>query len=137
MENLSPATQASLASLSLSSGKGIGALAEQSTTLDGQRIAEVADEFEALFVNMMLKAARDASQGDGLFDSSEGDTYREMLDQQLAMAMAKKTDLGIADALKRDFGGMADAEKHAPVSPAAHPADHHRPRRPGVPSQRL
>ena len=66
-------------------------------------LAEVGDEFEALFIDLMLKAARDAEMDGGLFDSSELSTYREMLDQQIALTMARNHDLGIAEIMKRQF----------------------------------
>jgi peptidoglycan hydrolase FlgJ len=60
---------------------------------------QVTREFEALFVQMMLKAARDASPEGGLFDSHEMRFYNEMFDSQVALTMAEQGELGFADAL--------------------------------------
>ncbi|MGE0484865.1 MAG: flagellar assembly peptidoglycan hydrolase FlgJ [Gammaproteobacteria bacterium] len=73
-------------------------------------LAKVADEFEALFVDLMLKAARQASPGDGLFDSQAGDTYQEMFDQQIAQSIAAGQDLGIGRALQRQFQALLGAD---------------------------
>ncbi|MEQ8663940.1 MAG: rod-binding protein, partial [Gammaproteobacteria bacterium] len=73
-------------------------------------LAKVADEFEALMVELMLKSARDASGGDGLFDSDSTRTYREMLDQQLAHSLAARSDFGIGRALERQFGALLGSD---------------------------
>ena len=74
-----------------------------------EAMRETARQFEALFVQTMLKAMRDASPGDGLFDSDQTDFYRDLYDRQLAMEMVKGRGLGIADMLMKDMGGAPDA----------------------------
>lgn len=69
----------------------------------------VAEQFEAIFMQMVLKSMRDASMGDSLFDSEQSDMYRDMFDNQISMSLAEKGGLGIADALVRQLGG-----KHTP-----------------------
>ncbi|MCB1747397.1 MAG: flagellar assembly peptidoglycan hydrolase FlgJ, partial [Gammaproteobacteria bacterium] len=76
-------------------------------------LAKVADEFEALFVDLMLKAARQATPGDGLFDSQAGDTYQEMFDQQMAQSIAAGQDLGIGRALERQFRAFVGTDEAA------------------------
>ncbi len=92
---------------------------------DGGRdaLGAVADEFEALFVDMMLKAARSAQIEGGLFDSNAMTTYREMLDHQLAVTLARSHDLGIGRALERDYGALVgDAAEMPQERPPAPPA---------------
>lgn len=91
------------------------ALRARAQTDQGEALAQVAEEFEALFVDLMLKAARDAETDGGLFESNEMDTYREMLDQQLALTLARNHDLGIGRALSRQFGPSG------PAAPAGEP----------------
>ncbi|MGR8919819.1 MAG: glucosaminidase domain-containing protein [Gammaproteobacteria bacterium] len=92
---------------------------------DGQAVlADVADEFEALFIDLMLKAAREAGMKSDLFDSGAMDTYREMFDQQIAKSMAASADLGIGAALERQFGelvGTASAATPPALLPIAPP----------------
>ena len=71
---------------------------------------ETARQFEALFVQTMLKAMRDASQGDGLLDSDKTDFYQDLHDRQLALEMVKGRGLGIADMLVSSMGGSTPAE---------------------------
>ncbi len=62
-------------------------------------LVEAAKQFEALFVQMVLKQMRQASQGDPLFTSDQARFYREMYDRQLALHLAEQGGLGIADML--------------------------------------
>ena len=64
----------------------------------------LAEEFESMFVNQMLKQARESKLADGLFSSNEEDNFGTMLDQERARSLALNLDLGIADALLRQFG---------------------------------
>lgn len=70
---------------------------------------KVAEEFEALFIQMMLKAARDASPEGGLFDSRELKLYQEMMDSQVSLEMAEQGGLGFAALLQEQLlGGESD-----------------------------
>ncbi|WP_096084586.1 flagellar assembly peptidoglycan hydrolase FlgJ [Agaribacterium haliotis] len=71
-------------------------------------LKKVAQQFESLFVSMMLKSMRQAndvfSQG-SMFDSSESRFYRDMYDQQLSLSLAHGRGIGIADAMYRQLSG--------------------------------
>jgi flagellar protein FlgJ len=57
---------------------------------------EAARQFEALFVQMMLKSMRDAGSAYG---EQRDRTYDEMFDQQIALEMTRGRGLGLADML--------------------------------------
>lgn len=61
-----------------------------------------AKQFEALFLNMMLKSMRDATPQDGMFDNQQTKTFTSMLDQQLAQNMSQR-GVGLADMLVRQL----------------------------------
>lgn len=73
-------------------------------------IKKVAQEFESLFLNEMMKAMRKANEvfGEGNFmNSNEAKTYQDMYDQQLALSMSKnKGGIGLADVLERQLSKM-------------------------------
>jgi flagellar protein FlgJ len=73
-----------------------------------EAIKGVAKQFEAIFMNMMLKSMRDASPQDNPFDNEQSRTFTSMLDQQLSSNLASK-GLGLADVLARQLskGGYA------------------------------
>lgn len=57
-----------------------------------------AQQFEALFIQMMVKSMRDATPTSGLLDSRDTTFYQSMLDQQWSQVMASR-GIGLADAL--------------------------------------
>ncbi len=71
-------------------------------------LREVAGQFEALFLEILLKDMRSASLGDPIFGgSSQHDLYREMLDKQFAVEMSRDRGIGLADMLTAQLGGNA------------------------------
>lgn len=70
----------------------------------------VAEQFEAIFVEQLLKAARQSNLADGLFDNEEVETYRDMLDKEYAKNIATNTSLGIASAIEAKFSHFLDKE---------------------------
>lgn len=83
-------------------------------------LREVAQQFEAIFTQMMLKSMRAASLGDGLLDSPAVDTYLSMFDQQIALDLARSgRGLGIAAMLERQLGGDAGLAANMPAASRA------------------
>lgn len=68
-----------------------------------QALRAAAQQFEAVFMGMMLKSMRDATPQDGEFDSEQTRMFTTMLDQQLAQSMASR-GMGLADILVRQLG---------------------------------
>ena len=65
-------------------------------------IKKSAQQFEALFLQMMLKSMRDATPKGGLFDSQATETFEQMYDQQIVMAMSERGSTGLAQMIE-DF----------------------------------
>ncbi|MFT4190771.1 MAG: flagellar assembly peptidoglycan hydrolase FlgJ [Comamonas sp.] len=91
---------------------------------DTQR--QVAREFEALFLNMMIQRMREATPRQGLFDSEQTRLVQSLADQQMASALANP-GIGLAQALLRQMqqqGGSAQAQAAAQgaATPGAVPA---------------
>ena len=59
----------------------------------------VADQFEAIFLEILLKQARESKLSDGLFDTPSDDNFVQMYDQELAKNSSKSVDIGIAEAI--------------------------------------
>ena len=64
---------------------------------------EVAQQFEAIFINMMLKSMREATDRSGLLNSESTKTYESMFDQQLSTELAANGTFGIAQALQNQL----------------------------------
>lgn len=91
--------------------------ASQDKKNDDETLEKVAGQFEAIFMNMMLKSMRKASLAEGIFDSSQSDLYRDMADQQLSIDIASRGGLGLKDVIMRQLGSQA-AEKVEGARPA-------------------
>ena len=73
-------------------------------------LREVAEQFEAIFINQFLAQSRKTKLAEDLFGNKGTETYNSLLDQERAEQLASSVDLGIADALVRQLGGHRDAE---------------------------
>ncbi|MGR5065568.1 rod-binding protein [Photobacterium sp. DNB22_13_2] len=82
----------------------------KSTDDSQQAIQTVAEQFESLFLQMVLKQMRKASEAlstdddNALFGSREHKTYQEFFDGQVAIEMSK-SQLGLAEVIVRQLGG--------------------------------
>jgi len=69
-----------------------------------QAINAVAQQVEALFLQMMLKSMRDATASQET-DSNEMGMYQDMFDKQVSLSISQHADLGIGRLLKRQLQG--------------------------------
>ena len=58
-----------------------------------------ADQFEAIFIETLLRQARESKLSTELFDSKADDNFEQMFDQEIANSTSKLVDIGIADAI--------------------------------------
>lgn len=86
--------------------QGFEGLRAQAASSPQQGLKTVARQFDAVFLNMMLKSMREATPQEGLLDSHDGATYTAMLDQQLAQQLSNK-GVGVADALIKQLSRNA------------------------------
>lgn len=84
---------------------GLRAAAQQN---DPAALREVAGQFEALFMQTMLKNMRAGQLAEPLFGGEQHKMYVEMLDQQFAIEMASGRGLGFADVLVQQLGGSTE-----------------------------
>ena len=78
---------------------------------------EVAQQFEAIFVNMMLKSMREATDRSGLLDSETTKTYESMFDQQLSTELSANGTFGIAQALQNQLNQSPAAKTEGGTLP--------------------
>jgi flagellar protein FlgJ len=109
--------------------QGLDALKAAARQQSPEALREAARQFESLLARMMIRSMREASLGEGLLDSEQGDLYQDMLDQQLSVELTRGRGLGLADLLIRQLSGVggpgterrgtADRIEPAGVAPAA------------------
>jgi len=73
-----------------------------------EAIKDVAKQFEAVFLNMVLKSMREATPQDSPFDSEQSRTFTSMLDQQLSNNLSSK-GIGLAEILTRQLTKVSGA----------------------------
>ena len=74
-----------------------------------EALRATAKQFEALFLQMVLKSMRDAVPSNSMFDSDQTRLFQALQDQQTAMNMAQGRGIGLADVIFRQLGGEAAA----------------------------
>ena len=93
---------------------GLGELRGQAQQNQDKALKESAQQFEGLFIQMMMKSMRDASatMKDEENQSSGMDTFENMFDKEISVQMAKRGAMGVADF-------MAKAVKQQIATPSA------------------
>lgn len=97
----------------------VGALRAGAREQSPETLREVARQFESLFARMLIKSMREASLGEGMFDSEQSDMYRDMFDQQMSVELAQGRGLGLADLLVRQLSGGAIGTAGEPATAPA------------------
>ena len=74
------------------------------------QLREAAQHFESIFIDMWLKAAREANDSistDSFLNSNEMKMHQQMLDHEMSVHMAKNGGIGLADVIVRQLSGEA------------------------------
>lgn len=87
-----------LSSLTIPVAASMSRISPADTTIE-----EVAEQFEALLVNELMKSSRAAKLSDDLLNNSGSKPFLEMMDEELSQTVSQHNNLGIAEALIRQF----------------------------------
>jgi flagellar protein FlgJ len=85
--------------------QGLGELKKGAKAGTPAALKEASTQFEAMFINMMMKSMRDATPQEGMLDNQQTKTFTGMLDQQTSQNLAKR-GMGLADVLVRQLGAQ-------------------------------
>ena len=107
-----PAAAGSSATTNYTDVNGLAALKKDPTS--PQAIRAVAQQVDALFLQMMLQSMREASADIGGQESNEMGMYQDMFDKQIALTLSQHQGLGLGSLLTRQLSRTA-----APAAPAA------------------
>ncbi len=97
--------------------QSLGDLRLKAKTDPDAALKSAAQQFEAVFMNMMLKSMRDSVDQDGLFDSEQTKQFTSMLDQQLSQTLSTK-GIGLADVMTRQLKPQPVPGQTQPTSAA-------------------
>lgn len=82
--------------------QGLNSLRQSAKQNSPEALKASAQQFEGLFINMMLKSMRQATAAAGQEQSQDSQLYTSMLDQQLSQTMAQR-GIGLADMMLRQM----------------------------------
>ncbi len=72
-------------------------------------IRKAAEEFEAIFMEIVLKSMRESVNQSGLINGGNGESiFRSMLDSEYAKSMSSQNMTGIATAIEKHLTGLVD-----------------------------
>lgn len=97
--------------------KALESLKTQAKASPDKALRQAATQFEAVFMNMLLKSMRETLSQDGPFDSQQTKMYTGMLDQQLAQKMSER-GVGLADMMVKQLSRQVAPGKEVPVKGA-------------------
>ncbi|MDY0057725.1 MAG: flagellar assembly peptidoglycan hydrolase FlgJ [Methyloversatilis sp.] len=89
--------------------RGLDVLRRAARDNSPEALKAAAKQFEAMFLQVVIKSMREASHGDELFGGQEGKMYQDMLDQQWAQVMTEGGGTGLARVLERQLSANANS----------------------------
>lgn len=112
---------------------GLAAIKNQVKSNDPQALKAAARQFEALFLQIVLKTMREATPKEGIFDSDQTRMYESLLDQQLAQVMSNKGGTGLAAMIERQLSRANQESADLGALPLMQPGVPHLLRSPALP----
>lgn len=89
---------------------GLAKLKTEAKQQSAESIKEVAQQFESIFIGMVLKSMRAAKLTDGgLMDSDQSKMFQDMYDQQLSVELGGKPGIGLADVIAKQLSPKENA----------------------------
>jgi flagellar protein FlgJ len=82
---------------------GLGNLRGQAQQKTEKATRDTATQFEAMFIQMMMKSMRDATEKSDLMGSETAENFEQMYDKELSVQMAKRNTVGVADMLVKQI----------------------------------
>ena len=102
--------------------QGLESLRKGAREDDPEALKEVARQFEAMMVQMIMKNARQSNEllsKDGIFDSEQVRFYQQMFDEQMAVTITQGGTFGLADVLVRQLTREAGVPVSSSTSSAS------------------
>lgn len=104
--------------------QGVDALRRTVRNTPEEGLRQVSRQFEAVFMQMVLKSMREATPSEGMFGSQQEKLYTSMLDQQLAQGLSGR-GVGLAQAMYAQLArtSATAAAPQAAAVPSVAPPD--------------
>jgi flagellar protein FlgJ len=95
----------------------LAGIKRQARSNDPAALKAAAQQFEALFLQMVLKSMRDATPKEGLFDNDQTRLYESLLDQQMSQVLAAKGGTGLAKIIESQLSRHAEPAGDTSAAP--------------------
>jgi Rod binding domain-containing protein len=66
-------------------------------------VRKTAEQFEAYFIQQMMKTMRESIEKSDLVEGGNIDMYQDLMDKEVSLSMAKRGGMGLADMLERQM----------------------------------
>jgi Rod binding domain-containing protein len=66
-------------------------------------VRKTAEQFEAYFIQQMMKTMRDSIEKSDLLEGGNMEMYQDLMDKEVSLSMAKRGGMGLADMLERQM----------------------------------
>ena len=66
-------------------------------------IRQTSEQFEAYFIQQMMKTMRESIEKSDLVDSGNMDMYQDLMDKELSLQMVKRGGMGLANMMERQM----------------------------------
>lgn len=92
--------------------ENVDAITASGVPRNDARLKKACSEFEALLINQMLSAMREATFKANIFGSSDNeDIFQSMMDEEIARNITNRRSLGIGEAIYRQLSIGSESVK--------------------------
>ncbi len=94
----------------------IGNLSKEAAKVENKsdaQLKELAQKFESIFVNLLLKEMRQTVPKSELMQSFSGDMYQSLFDEEVAAHISSAKGIGLADALYSQLSRLKTESENA------------------------
>ena len=81
----------------------LGRLKGEASRDPNQAVRQTAEQFEAYFLQQMMKSMRDTVEKSDLVESNNMEMYQDLMDKEVAMKMVKRGGIGVANMLEKQM----------------------------------
>ena len=105
--------------------QGLAALRGEAAHSPDKAVRKTAEQFEAYFIQQMMKAMRESVEKSDMVEHGNMDMYQDLMDKEVSLQMVRRGGMGMADMLEKQMlqqQALANAQAVAglqQVQPAA------------------
>ena len=100
----------------------LGRLRGEAAQKSGGAVRETAEQFEAYFLQQMMKAMRQTVEKSDMVEQGSMEMYEDLMDKEISLQMVRRGGIGLADMLEQQmhkFGQQATAQQALQLHPGA------------------